>query len=87
MSNSDPRTSAPSGQLLTIFLVAIVAAGVGFGLGHEARSNQVANFGVPIAPTALISYAPSSMRDASVPDTFDTLRQERLRDDDSASTF
>ena len=89
MSHFDPRTRTPSGQLLAMLLVVIVAASVGFGLGHEARGNQLAHFGVPIAPAAAaaVGYAVLSIHDESVPDTAATLGQERLHDDESAPTF
>jgi len=88
MSHFDPRTGAPSNQVVSMLLIVMMAAGIGFGLGRESGGHHAAHFGTAVPPaSAGVAYRGFWVHDDSVPDTAETLSQERLADDDSSPTF
>ena len=86
MFETHPRSGAPPRRLLVTIALVVASAGAGFAIGRHPDIGKGAQAASRVsAASPGNSAAPS--HDGSLPDTADTLGNEKLRDEEGSPTF
>jgi hypothetical protein len=85
MFDPHPRTGVRSHRLLVTITLVVARAGAGFAIGRHPDIGKGAQ-AASLAPASWLGTA-APTHDSSVPDTADTLGQEKLGNEDAAPTF
>ena len=85
MFETHPRSGSPPRLVVTIALV-VASAGAGFAIGRHPDIGKGAQAASRVSAASLGNSAAPS-HDGSLPDTADTLGNEKLRDEEGAPTF
>jgi hypothetical protein len=86
MFETHPRSGVhPQRWLVTVTLV-IASAGAGFAIGRHPDVGKGAQ-AASLVPAASAGNSAAPTHDGSLPDTADTLGNEKLRDEEGSPTF
>ena len=85
MFDTHSRSGVRSHRLLVTVTLVVASAGAGFAIGRHPEIGKGAQ-AASLAPAPSLGTA-APMHDSSVPDTADTLGNEKLRDEEGSPTF
>jgi hypothetical protein len=86
MFESHPRSGSPPRRLLVTIALVVASAGAGFAIGRHPDIGKGAQAASRL-PAASPGNSAAPSHDGSLPDTADTLGNEKPRDEEGAPTF
>jgi len=86
MFESNRDSGVPSRRMLVTLAIVAASAGAGFAVGRHPEIGKGAQ-AATVGPATARGATAAPTHDGSLPDTADTLGQEKLRDEDGAPTF